>query len=76
MYIKKSLIMIFFSYHTYALIVSKDVGNGQDGFDGYILIYSNQIKPHLKFDRRYHLDVEKGIWSTTYQNEELYNIVL
>lgn len=53
--------MIFFSHHTYALNVSKDVGNGQDGFDGYILIYSNQIKPHLKFDRRYHLDVEKGI---------------
>lgn len=53
--------MIFFSHHTYALIVSKDVGNGQDGFDGYILIYSNQIKPHLNFDRLYHLDVEKGI---------------
>lgn len=62
MYIKKnSLIMIFFSHHTYALIVSKDVGNGQDGFDGYILIYSNQIKPHLNFDRLYHVGVEKGI---------------
>lgn len=49
---------------------------GKDGFDDYILIYSNQIKPHLNFDRLYHVGVEKGIWSTTYQNEELYNIVL